>query len=416
MKRLILTLMAAAGSWAQQPTPAPDAESQQLREALAEAGNSPVDFLRALERHLEKFPQSKQRSDVERGIVRAALELKDNRRIIQYGELVLAREPNDLQLLDRVTRALLSDDSEASAKRALPYAQRFETGVRDLEKKQPPAGRDRAKMREELDRGLGRAFVYQARAQGNLGHVDQAVALSTKSYETYPTAESAREIARWLMKQGKTDQAIARYADAFTISDARNTEAERARDRQRMGELFKQQHSSEAGLGDLILQAYDRTSALQTKRREELEKLDPNSERGNPLDYTLSGPSGESIALSTLKGKVLIMDFWATWCGPCRVQHPLYEKVKERFRANPNVVFLAVNADEERSVVKPFLTEQGWTHPVYFDDGLSNLLQVSSLPTTVIFNRKGEVTSRMNGFVPDRFVDMLSDRITEALR
>jgi len=58
---------------------------------------------------------------------------------------------------------------------------------------------------------------------------------------------------------------------------------------------------------------------------------------------------------------------------------------------------------------------QQWNKAIWFDDGLANLLRVNSIPTTVIFNREGEIASRFNGFVPERFVDMLSERIKEAL-
>ena len=54
----------------------------------------------------------------------------------------------------------------------------------------------------------------------------------------------------------------------------------------------------------------------------------------------------------------MVLDFWATWCGPCRAQQPLYEQVKERFKANPNVAFLNINTDEDRTVVKPFLDHE----------------------------------------------------------
>jgi thiol-disulfide isomerase/thioredoxin len=109
------------------------------------------------------------------------------------------------------------------------------------------------------------------------------------------------------------------------------------------------------------------------------------------------------------------MDFWATWCGPCRGQHPLYEKVMARFKEREDVVFLFVDTDEDHTLVKPFLEGQGWTEKVYFDEGLQNLLQVSSIPTTLIFNKEGVMVDQMIGFLPDRFVDMLSERIQDAL-
>ena len=90
--------------------------------------------------------------------------------------------------------------------------------------------------------------------------------------------------------------------------------------------------------------------------------------------------------------------------------------MKERFRDNPDVVLLNVNTDENRAAVKPFLDQNGWKKTIYFEDGLSSLLRVSSIPTTVVINPRGEVASRMNGYIPDRFVDMLSERIEESLK
>ena len=97
------------------------------------------------------------------------------------------------------------------------------------------------------------------------------------------------------------------------------------------------------------------------------------------------------------------------------MQHPLYEQVKAKFKDRKDVVFLAIDTDENRELVKPFLEQNNWSKKVYFEDGLGHLLQVTSIPTTVIFNKNGEVASRMNGFVPENFVDMLTTRIQEAL-
>ena len=109
------------------------------------------------------------------------------------------------------------------------------------------------------------------------------------------------------------------------------------------------------------------------------------------------------------------MDFWATWCIPCRVQHPLYETLRERFGARSDVVFLEMNADEDRSVVEPFLTAQKWDKTVYFEDGLARLLNVMNIPTTILIDKSGRVASRMDGFDPATFVEQMTERIQTIL-
>ncbi|MBI3470895.1 MAG: TlpA family protein disulfide reductase [Candidatus Solibacter usitatus] len=414
MKQALLILALAFRAVAQDM---PEEEQRRLSEALAEAGSSPIEFLRALEKHLEAFPKTSKRVEIERALVKAAIEAKDERRIVLYGERVLEREQDDLQVLERVARALLSADDKESAKRALPYARRYGEMVSKMRLQQETPGRmSKGQWLEEVDRGASRALALEARATGNLGQAEEAAALAARSFQVYPSGEAAREAARWLIRMGKEAEAVRRLADAFTVADPKTTEADRARDRQRMGELYRKTSGSEKGLGDLILESYDRTAAVLIERQQRLAESDPNSKAINVLDFTISGLSGEKLRLSTLKGKAVVFDFWATWCGPCRAQHPLYDQVKQKFKGNPHVVFLSVNTDEDRSVVEPFLRENRWSKTVFFEDGLSRNMQISSIPTTIVLNRRGELISRMNGFLPDRFVKMLSERIEEALK
>ena len=98
---------------------------------------------------------------------------------------------------------------------------------------------------------------------------------------------------------------------------------------------------------------------LGEKRLARLREFDPNTGVKDPIEYTLTGHQGRYPASCLrCKGKVIVMDFWATWCGPCRVQQPLYEEVKKRFEDKDDVIFLAINTDENTSVVKPFLETQ----------------------------------------------------------
>jgi thiol-disulfide isomerase/thioredoxin len=390
-------------------------EQQHLQNLVREGSGSAADMVRAFEAHLAQYPDSPRKQELLRALAKGALQTRDQARIAKYGQAALASEPDNIVLLEAVCQALVTEPTPEKARAALKWAVQLESAVRESAKELPDAPADRARHKDETDRMLGRALLYQAIARGTLGEPEEAEALARKSFDTFPSGEAAAELGKQLARLGRVDEAVRAYADAFSMPDGEAAEADRAAIRRRMGELYQKAYDSEKGLGDVVLRAYDRTSALLAERKLALKQVDPNLGLTNPLEFTLTGLDGDRLELQSLLGKVVVMDFWATWCGPCRVQHPLYEKVKERFKQRSDVVFLAVNTDEDRSVVKPFLDELGWSKRVYFEDGLGRALRVSSIPTTVVFGKDGSIVSRMNGFDPDRFVDMLTDRIRGAL-
>jgi len=410
-----IVLALAASAWAQPAAPAEDTEQRELSQALGEAGNSPVDFVRVLEQHLKKYPQSKERDKIERALVSAAIDAKDDRRIALYGESVLAKNPKDVQILQKVASALLLREDKESITKAYGFAHTLEQQLTEMRKQKPPEASSVFRWQYLTDRRLADALRLEARAQGLLGKTAEAVELAKRSWETNPTAAGAREWGRWLAADGKTTEAVAHYADAFTLEDPDSNEEDRARDRLKMGELYVKTHKNEQGLGDLVLQAYDRTSALSAERVARMRNNDPNGQAKAVLDFTLPAVTGEPLKMQSLKGKTVVVDFWATWCQPCRVQRPMYEQVEKKYESNPKVVFLSVNTDEDRSKVPPFISAQNWTQPVYYDAGLGAMLRVGSIPTTIVLNREGQIVSRMAGFIPDRFVDMLTSRIEETL-
>ncbi len=426
MIRFITFLGCAAICLAQQTAPpatgpsavqAANDEQEDLRRAVTEASASTVDLIRVLEAHLVKYPESLRRWEIERAILKAAIESKDERRIARYGVSILTREPDDLPMLDRVTRSLIIAGGAENLKKALEYSQHYEKLLRDILNKPAASGAELAIRKDDGERALGRALLSQAIATGSLGNAAQSAELAKKSFELAPGAESAAEAGRRLAQLGKMDEAVRAYADAFTVTDSAAGESERAVIRKRMGELYQKEKGSEVGLGDIVLKAYDRNAALLADRKLALRQFDPNTGLSDPLQFTLSGIKGEKLPMATLKGKAVILDFWATWCGPCRAQHPLYEEVMKKFAARKDVVFLSVNTDEERQSVQPFLEQQGWNPArVYYEDGLSKALRVTAIPTTVVFGRNGSIVSRMNGFDPERFVEMLTERINEALK
>ena len=142
--------------------------------------------------------------------------------------------------------------------------------------------------------------------------------------------------------------------------------------------------------------------------REALAKLDANDRQRQQTDFTLSDLSGRQWSLKTLRGKVVLINFWATWCPPCRKEMPDLQALYERFRPK-GLVILAIS-DEEIATVQPFIRERKYTYPVLVDPGrkVHRLFVVEGIPMSFVFNREGRlVAEAMDRRTETQFLAML---------
>jgi peroxiredoxin len=111
-----------------------------------------------------------------------------------------------------------------------------------------------------------------------------------------------------------------------------------------------------------------------------------------PLDIGLQDVNGMTVKLSDFKGKIMFLNFWATWCPPCRIEMPSMEKLHNKFK-NEDFVMLAIDLQEPASVVKKFFKEYKLTFMALLDpDGeASGLFGVRSIPTTFILDKEGRI-------------------------
>lgn len=118
-------------------------------------------------------------------------------------------------------------------------------------------------------------------------------------------------------------------------------------------------------------------------------------------DFTLKDGDGNDVTLSALRGKVVLLDFWATWCGPCRMVMPTLQKLHEEY-ADRGLLVYGVN-NEEATLVREFLGENGYTFPTLRDPRSSAfmLYQAQSIPTTVLVGRDGIVVEHLIGAHPE---------------
>ncbi len=115
--------------------------------------------------------------------------------------------------------------------------------------------------------------------------------------------------------------------------------------------------------------------------------------------FTFPDIHGKAVSLSQFRGKVVFLNIWATWCGPCRIEMPDMEKLWQKFKKQ-DFVILAVSIDRQgKSVVMPFMRELGLTFPVLLDPegAIQRTYEVNALPSSLIIDKTGFITTRVAG-------------------
>lgn len=114
------------------------------------------------------------------------------------------------------------------------------------------------------------------------------------------------------------------------------------------------------------------------------------------FEWKLQGLDGEETSLAAFEGKVLFVNLWATWCGPCVVEMPSIQRLYEQFQQE-DVKFLLVS-DEPPDVVEPFVQEKGWELPMYVsNDEKPSVFESRGIPATFILDREGRIVFRHVG-------------------
>lgn len=129
----------------------------------------------------------------------------------------------------------------------------------------------------------------------------------------------------------------------------------------------------------------------------------PSLEEGNTAlisapSFSVRDVSDQSIDLADQKGKVLFINFWATWCPPCIAEMPSINTLYQQFRDDPNVQFILLDVDAQPQKSRDFMTKNNWTLPVYIpNQNIPPDYFTGTLPTTVIVNKKGQITFKHSG-------------------
>lgn len=133
-------------------------------------------------------------------------------------------------------------------------------------------------------------------------------------------------------------------------------------------------------------------------------------------DFALKSSTGENLRLSEFRGDVVLINFWATWCGPCRQEMPLLDQLYTRYE-RVGFSLLGVNIDDDSARAMEMIKELGVSFPVLFDarKEVSQLYNVDAMPVTVLVDREGTVRYVHKGYKPG-YEEMYLDQIRSLLR
>lgn len=161
---------------------------------------------------------------------------------------------------------------------------------------------------------------------------------------------------------------------------------------------YEKKHKSTEGFGDYIaaLQKESYMKLLEHLQKSMLDETAPS--------FALYNLEGKKTDIADLKGKVVIVDFWATWCGPCKASFPGMQKVVDKYKADPNVKFVFVDTweqgEDKKKDAEDFITKNKYTFDVLMDlqDKVVAQFQVDGIPTKFVIDKEGKIRFKAVGF------------------
>ena len=260
--------------------------------------------------------------------------------------------------------------------------------------------------REQVDNGVGEALDSLGSIQLKLGQKDEALASLAEAVALSKgkSPEINEHYAIALVNKGNPKEVLDKVSPL--VADGNGTA--------NIKKILQEAYAKDRG-GDTGWSAYieDLEKAAQGKLKAALSK--DLMEMLAPA-FSLDGLDGKKVSLVDFKGKTIILDFWATWCGPCKAAFPGMKLAVEKFKDDPNVKFLFINswerAEDKKKNAADFIAANGYPFHVLLDvqDAAIDAYKVDGIPTKFIIDKNGKIRFKSIGFMgnTDKLVEELS--------
>lgn len=137
---------------------------------------------------------------------------------------------------------------------------------------------------------------------------------------------------------------------------------------------------------------------------------DKKSSHPKAVPFSYKNEKGEIISTGSLKGKVVFINFWASWCPPCRAEMPSIDELYKQFKNDERYVFIFINEDEDKQKAINYLRKEGFDLPVMTStSSISSELYSGTLPTTIVLNKAGEVVLKHEGMAKYNSASFIDD-------
>jgi thiol-disulfide isomerase/thioredoxin len=321
----------------------------------------------------------------------------------------IAIDPKDHNLLNNLAYELAKsktdlDSAEAYSKRSIDLAREgFKTKPWDISKDN---------WEDDTKRTIGNYLDTYGWVYYQKGNYYNALEQLQEAFKHIPEPTIEHHLGLAYYQTGQLDSAITHLAGCLAgqVEDPKQAKAD-------FEMVYLARYKSKKGMEDLLTKARDKKTAEDIKA----DSTSAASAVGRPApEFSLPDLDGAMHKLSDHRGKVVVLDFWATWCQPCKLSLPLVDKAFLDSQ-DKGVLFFAVNLEgtDKKDIVRSFWNQKGYGFPVLMGgmmgNGIDKVYQITGIPTTFVIDKMGTIKYRHIGY-RDNLDQLLVKEIEELLK